>query len=129
MLDWEERGRVAQLVEQCPFKAWVAGSSPAALTRFKVPRWACDLAGKQVDWKRPLHCVRAFAIPSAPRANTPREAGTEFNFFRASSPEFTPDSGGAVSNTPAGIGLSGTVSYTYPVNVANPAVAFRRAQP
>ncbi len=25
-------GRVAQLVEQCPFKAWVAGSSPAALT-------------------------------------------------------------------------------------------------
>jgi hypothetical protein len=26
-------GRVAQLVEQCPFKAWVAGSSPAALTR------------------------------------------------------------------------------------------------
>jgi hypothetical protein len=27
-------GRVAQLVEQCPFKAWVAGSSPAALTIF-----------------------------------------------------------------------------------------------
>src|SRR5271170_5866624 len=27
-------GRVAQLVEQCPFKAWVAGSSPAALTKF-----------------------------------------------------------------------------------------------
>jgi hypothetical protein len=26
-------GRVAQLVEQCPFKAWVAGSSPAALTK------------------------------------------------------------------------------------------------
>src|SRR5205807_9750533 len=25
-------GRVAQLVEQRPFKAWVAGSSPAALT-------------------------------------------------------------------------------------------------
>ena len=25
-------GRVAQLAEQCPFKAWVAGSSPAALT-------------------------------------------------------------------------------------------------
>jgi hypothetical protein len=25
-------GRVAQLVEQCPFKAWVAGSNPAALT-------------------------------------------------------------------------------------------------
>jgi hypothetical protein len=28
----DEIGRVAQLVEQCPFKAWVAGSSPAALT-------------------------------------------------------------------------------------------------
>jgi hypothetical protein len=28
-------GRVAQLVEQCPFKAWVAGSSPAALTSFQ----------------------------------------------------------------------------------------------
>src|SRR5579863_1584437 len=27
-----DRGRVAQLVEQCPFKAWVAGSNPAALT-------------------------------------------------------------------------------------------------
>ena len=26
-------GRVAQVVEQCPFKAWVAGSNPAALTR------------------------------------------------------------------------------------------------
>jgi hypothetical protein len=25
-------GRVAQLVEQCPFKAWVEGSSPSALT-------------------------------------------------------------------------------------------------
>src|SRR5438132_10288515 len=28
----KDRGRVAQLVEQCPFKAWVAGSNPAALT-------------------------------------------------------------------------------------------------
>src|SRR2546426_304744 len=28
----KESGRVAQLVEQCPFKAWVAGSNPAALT-------------------------------------------------------------------------------------------------
>jgi hypothetical protein len=25
-------GRVAQLAEQCPFKAWVDGSSPSALT-------------------------------------------------------------------------------------------------
>src|SRR6195256_3794992 len=28
----EESGRVAQLAEQCPFKAWVDGSSPSALT-------------------------------------------------------------------------------------------------
>ncbi len=27
-------GRVAQLAEQCPFKAWVDGSSPSALTIF-----------------------------------------------------------------------------------------------
>jgi hypothetical protein len=27
-------GRVAQLAEQCPFKAWVDGSSPSALTRY-----------------------------------------------------------------------------------------------
>jgi hypothetical protein len=27
-----QSGRVAQLVEQCPFKAWVVGSSPTALT-------------------------------------------------------------------------------------------------
>jgi hypothetical protein len=32
MLDWTLVGRVAQLVEQRPFKAWVAGSIPAALT-------------------------------------------------------------------------------------------------
>ena len=29
---FKDCGRVAQLVEQCPFKAWVAGSNPAALT-------------------------------------------------------------------------------------------------
>jgi len=32
VLDWKLVGRVAQLVEQRPFKAWVAGSIPAALT-------------------------------------------------------------------------------------------------
>ena len=31
MINWS-CGRVAQLVEQRPFKAWVAGSNPAALT-------------------------------------------------------------------------------------------------
>jgi mannitol-1-/sugar-/sorbitol-6-phosphatase len=34
VLDWKLVGRVAQLVEQRPFKAWVAGSIPAALTNF-----------------------------------------------------------------------------------------------
>ena len=29
-------GRVAQVVEQCPFKAWVAGSNPAALTKLAL---------------------------------------------------------------------------------------------
>ncbi len=32
MLHSNKCGRVAQVVEQCPFKAWVAGSNPAALT-------------------------------------------------------------------------------------------------
>jgi hypothetical protein len=27
------------LVEQCPFKAWVEGSNPSALTRFFFPHW------------------------------------------------------------------------------------------
>src|SRR5512146_3296819 len=36
MVDSKESGRVAQLVEQCPFKAWVAGSSPAALTKLTL---------------------------------------------------------------------------------------------
>src|ERR1700686_2335648 len=33
MLGLKPRGRVAQLAEQCPFKAWVDGSSPSALTK------------------------------------------------------------------------------------------------
>ena len=32
VLDLKLVGRVAQVVEQRPFKAWVAGSNPAALT-------------------------------------------------------------------------------------------------
>ena len=33
-------GRVAQVVEQRPFKAWVAGSNPAALTnRSRQQKW------------------------------------------------------------------------------------------
>jgi hypothetical protein len=35
VLDWKTVGRVAQVVEQRPFKAWVAGSNPAALTNLK----------------------------------------------------------------------------------------------
>src|SRR5512146_3028455 len=49
----EECGRVAQLVEQRPFKAWVAGSNPAALTihaqnvlRKQVPRCTRDFASR-----------------------------------------------------------------------------------
>ena len=50
MLDLKDCGRVAQLVEQCPFKAWVAGSSPAALTIISLYSGASvwiglDLAG------------------------------------------------------------------------------------
>jgi hypothetical protein len=37
------RGRVAQLVEQCPFKAWVEGSNPSALTR--ISKYLADLGG------------------------------------------------------------------------------------
>ena len=33
----KQSGRVAQVVEQCPFKAWVAGSNPAALTINPLP--------------------------------------------------------------------------------------------
>ena len=33
----KQSGRVAQVVEQCPFKAWVAGSNPAALTSTSLP--------------------------------------------------------------------------------------------
>jgi hypothetical protein len=40
-------GRVAQLVEQCPFKAWVDGSSPSALTKnlaaCEIPRTLGDV--------------------------------------------------------------------------------------
>ena len=36
VLDWKTVGRVAQVVEQRPFKAWVAGSNPAALTNIKM---------------------------------------------------------------------------------------------
>src|SRR6266851_795309 len=49
MLDLKESGRVAQLVEQCPFKAWVAGSSPAALT--KISRYLEDFG--RVDFGHP----------------------------------------------------------------------------
>ena len=45
----KESGRVAQLVEQCPFKAWVAGSNPAALT--KISKYLVDLG--RVDFGHP----------------------------------------------------------------------------
>ena len=49
MLDWKMVGRVAQVVEQRPFKAWVAGSNPAALTNSYELR---AMSGEQ-----PEHCV------------------------------------------------------------------------
>src|SRR5260370_19040613 len=42
-------GRVAQLVEQRPFKAWVAGSIPAALT--KISKYLEDFG--RVDFGHP----------------------------------------------------------------------------
>jgi hypothetical protein len=39
-------GRVAQLVEQRPFKAWVAGSIPAALTSYLARLLALDARAK-----------------------------------------------------------------------------------
>jgi hypothetical protein len=39
VLDLKTVGRVAQVVEQRPFKAWVAGSNPAALTNIKMVSW------------------------------------------------------------------------------------------
>jgi hypothetical protein len=38
VLNLKDCGRVAQLAEQCPFKAWVAGSNPAALTKISAGR-------------------------------------------------------------------------------------------
>jgi hypothetical protein len=49
MLDLKKGGRVAQLVEQCPFKAWVAGSNPAALT--KISKHFADFG--RVDFSTP----------------------------------------------------------------------------
>jgi hypothetical protein len=43
-----ESGRVAQVVEQCPFKAWVAGSNPAALTKLEgsgPETWVTECTG------------------------------------------------------------------------------------
>src|SRR5919109_1423482 len=59
-------GPVAQLVEQCPFKAWVAGSNPAGLTR---SHW---LIGSFTHWLIGLEQTTAElpqiqpACPSAP---------------------------------------------------------------
>ena len=47
-------GRVAQLVEQCPFKAWVAGSSPAALT-IVFQSLRCSGKSSAVGQRRRLH--------------------------------------------------------------------------
>src|SRR5580658_8825629 len=51
-------GRVAQLVEQCPFKAWVEGSNPSALT--KILKYLADFG--RAD----------FGHPRTPRASKSR---------------------------------------------------------
>ena len=56
------RGCVAQLVEQCPFKAWVEGSSPSALT---IPTGYSPL----IVWIAKLETLRLagfFPSPGAP---------------------------------------------------------------
>src|SRR5713101_6430462 len=57
-----ESGRVAQLVEQCPFKAWVAGSSPAALTMISI-------LYRHTPRKLAFSCVFAFFASSATTAS------------------------------------------------------------
>ena len=43
-------GRVAQLAEQCPFKAWVDGSSPSALTKvIRGPSAALGISARGSD--------------------------------------------------------------------------------
>src|ERR1035441_6853479 len=49
-------GRVAQLVEQRPFKAWVAGSIPAALTNTKPAQTGPPREGFILSAK----CIRRF---------------------------------------------------------------------
>src|SRR4051812_8774115 len=46
----ERDGRVAQLVEQCPFKAWVAGSNPAALTIIRLLFFFTSLAQFEIQF-------------------------------------------------------------------------------
>lgn len=103
---FQESGRVAQLVEQCPFKAWVDGSSPSALTRFfrSFPKhlgrpahqgafsnlisWAClfpiscgNRATSYFDTFTPLHPRRAlqFAPSLFVRSNN---KSTSFHYNR-----------------------------------------------
>src|SRR5438445_13721640 len=57
LADPRNSGRVAQLVEQCPFKAWVAGSNPAALTMTssgQTPHRAHDCRSQsRKTWHKP----------------------------------------------------------------------------
>src|ERR1019366_1700517 len=57
-------GRVAQLVEQRPFKAWVAGSIPAALTIPTRPA----LASRFGKPHRPSVCATSEPAPALLRA-------------------------------------------------------------
>jgi hypothetical protein len=73
-------GRVAQLVEQCPFKAWVAGSSPAALTSFQftyggwqqVPFHSYSTTLQKMPLRRLLRCGSLLHIRMTFAFTTPR---------------------------------------------------------
>jgi hypothetical protein len=83
VLDLKEVGRVAQLVEQCPFKAWVAGSSPAALTtisKYLVNIGRADFGHSRTDSTGPVPCSR---VRRSPRFTSPARRTLAENFLQA----------------------------------------------
>ena len=76
-------GRVAQLVEQCPFKAWVAGSNPAALTM--ISKYLADFG--RVDFGHPRtprasETLVSTQLPELPLPSVSPEIPTEPPFQR-----------------------------------------------
>ena len=72
----EDSGRVAQLAEQCPFKAWVDGSSPSALTTNPVDSSGIVSAGPSVVlYSSPPDEIRA--VRFSPWRARPQESPLE----------------------------------------------------